>query len=1586
MRSIERRVRALPGVQAVKAEPLTGSVTVQFLEGTANEKSIIEAATLVRTEAGETPELPDEGPAPRDRHSVSVVHDGVTRRGAKLLRRVRVSVRGLDRDSRVGRRVVERLSQRAGVRAQANPLTGRVLIEFDDDLNELVDLLGDIVEVELPGTAGEDNPTHPLDPAPLNQAIVRTVGAGVGLGILAARRLATVEGPIAEGPIPAYLGGAVSLMQGIPAIKKAVRTVFGRNVGDLALTVPDIALAAVNSSPLSLLVNGTGALRLLMTVTARRQSWQKYEERLGDSPSPEAGCTVSLEAGEVTSMPALVLEGFGTATDLHGMPVHFAPGDTIEAGSKLRGSGPFVLELQDTEPVEALPPNDRHTPTFADKYQDWNPPASLVFAAVLGIATRSAGRAMEAMLCLSPRSAMAGIEAAHLNAVSRVIRGGATVVGTRPHRPIRLPGAMIIESPRIITHGSEITDIALLQPGVDATQALELAAKVSCAAHSPWGDIFRAQRFSGRGHFAHGVAHATLDEIDYVLETTPGDGLTLVLSRVTNRKKVPVSAFATRPRLAAGLSELVEVCKKNDVDLIVLAPNDSPVVAELAGREGVRVIDDFAGNLITRLQEQGQRVAYVSDGAQGVGAFEQCDLAIGITSGHSGRYAARADVLAPDLAVVASIIEAGAIGKQVIRDSVGLGVVSNIVGAALCLMGPTGIVGASRTVHLATLAAYADAAIRFRGGERTRALSDAYTDPRPEQRWGRRSVADVFAELKSSESGLTPQQVSERQELRSLDLPRLESHSAFLRAIGDQLRSPLVGLMSMGAVLTLFVGTPVEFGFVALTIAANVLFGAWQERQVEGASHALVRLTPTSALVVRAGQEQDVPAPELLPGDIILLSAGDRVPADARIVRSESLEVDESSLTGESKPVPKSRDAASEANRIVLEGSDVTVGHGIAVVVAVGRKTRLGSIALAVAQDEDSKTPLNNRLAKLLQQFLPIAGVAGLIVFGSGVLRGREVMAELVFAATLALSAVPEGLPLLAGVAEVAVARRLSGRKALLRRLAAVEALGRVDVACTDKTGTLTQGRLVLALVTTRDRTALLDTVEVPQLSPKLREVVISAALASPHPDASHAAAHQTDVAVLDGAERLGYGEEISELRVEELPFDPTRAFHVSRLGGSIVVKGAPEAVATMCIYERRENGDVYLDDIARESLLLEASQIASRGMRVLMVATGPQSSSLDDPDELTFLGFIGIRDPLKEGVPEAIERCKNAGIRTIILTGDHPETARAIAQEAGLDTESSEVLTGLVISSLSESELDERMKTVTVVARVTPLDKQRIVQSLQRMGHTVAMTGDGVNDAPALRLADVGVAMGLRGTDVARQAADMVLEDDNFATLVEALVEGRGFWQNIRRTLALLLGGILGELGFVAIASAIGMPPALNTRQILAMNLMTFGLPTLAVALQEPEHRNLAGLAREGTIALEKPLRRDVLRRAAATVCPSLGAFALALPGGLVQAQTVAFGTAIGSQLTQTLDSGLVETGLTKSVMGAVATSCGLLVASVLIPGGRTLLSLAIPSFPSLFLIVIGSCSAPLVARTFDVPGRIAAPRRALPAPVAAV
>ncbi|HEV2121699.1 MAG TPA: HAD-IC family P-type ATPase, partial [Chloroflexota bacterium] len=416
------------------------------------------------------------------------------------------------------------------------------------------------------------------------------------------------------------------------------------------------------------------------------------------------------------------------------------------------------------------------------------------------------------------------------------------------------------------------------------------------------------------------------------------------------------------------------------------------------------------------------------------------------------------------------------------------------------------------------------------------------------------------------------------------------------------------------------------------------------------------------------------------------------------------------------------------------------------------------------------------------------------------------------------------------------------------------------------------------------------------------------------------------------------------------------------------------------CTRVRRGDSEYPLDAAIQREWLTGAQRLAERGLRVLMVADGPADTPIDNPQGLAALGFLGISDPLRSAVPAAVRRCHEAGVRVIMLTGDHAATARAIASDAGLLNAAEDVLTGTEIAELRNDALDQRLEQTTVIARATPLDKLRIVESLQRRGHTVAMTGDGVNDAPALRLADVGVAMGRGGTEVARQAADVVLTDDDFSTLVETFVEGRSFWRNIRRALGLLLGGNLGELGLQVGASVLGLVAPLTSRQILAVNLITDVLPALAVALQEPEHHNLAALAREGASTFDQRLRGDIVRRAAATVVPALSSYLITLrSAGLPAARTVAFASIVMTQLAQTLDAGRAEGGLSRSVLGAVTGSAGLLVATLMITPLRDFLGLTLLTPLSWTLVGAGAVVAILLGRLLAAP-LVAAPVFAVP------
>jgi calcium-translocating P-type ATPase len=1561
--ALEQRLSTLAGVRRAHASAHTRNVLVEFDRDAADERSILSALGTqpgprrgTRSRPGDAPgtgapehgETPPHGKEPRRPSSRATSVPGraarqigrvprhVVREVGKFGRRARISVPGLDRDPRVAGRVVERLGRMPGVtRVTASQLTGRVLVEFSERQIGVEEILAQVARLDLPELPGEDAPSHPLDPVPLIQSTARVIGSGLGLGLLAVRR---ARGQPAQGSgRAAKAAGALGIVEGMPPVERPLEDLLGRNRAQIAISGLSILSLTLAANPLGLTVAGAGALRLMTTVRARRSAWERYEQRVAGAEPPNPGAQIELEAGERAPVAGSVVSGFGTAISRNGELVAVRPGARLDAGARLAG-GPVIVELEGDEAFIPQPRETPPTPTIYDRYLSSLPSVSLGYAALLGVLTRSAGRALTGLLLVNPRAALIGAESADNGAAARVLRHGVTVVGSREKRPICRPDALIVESPRALTSVLELAGAKSLRAELDERDVLRLAAGVAAAAGSPWGEVL------GRigpvdavdGTFDGSVASAEIDGERWLLGPRHQDrGTSHVLELREARRPAPVGTIELRPAKAAGLDELLETCRRREVAL-ELVEHCSPAVAELAGRVGVKVIDAEARDRIRELQSTGGVVAVLSDSAHAAQEFAECDLAIALTSGRGGRFGARADLLAADLTSVCAVIEAGVRRDAAVRDSVISSALSNVAGAAWGLGGNPRFERGAAATHVAALGAIGDAYLRLRGGARARSVTERLSDPQPE-RFGRQSIDQVLAALDTREHGLTTEQA------RARELPAEHRDGGRLAgAIADQLRSPLTGILLGAAGLSLALGAVGDVAMIAAVIVANTAVGAWQERQAGRAAEALDRLSARTANVLRDGEVQTLDADLIVPGDVILLGAGDRVPADARLIESEDLEVDEAPLTGESFPVPKTEHGGAPGNRVVLEGSDVTVGTGRAVVVAVGPQTRIGATAAAIALHETGESPLGQKLSQMFRQGLPVTVGGGLLVTGSGLLWGRPLVPQLALGASIAVAAIPEGLPLLAGVAEAAIARRLADRNALVRRLAAVEALGRVDVACTDKTGTLTEGHPALTCVAdVRGQCAAPV-----NLDQARHGILEAAALASPHPDGPTADSHPTDTAVVEGAERAGLTAMRDVDREDEEPFDPARGYHATRARGRVYVKGAVEVLAARCDRARQGSRTTRLTHAGRRELLTRAEQLAAKGLRVLMVAEGPAETSMEDPEALVALGYVGISDPLRANVPAAVARCHAAGVRVVMLTGDHPATATAIAREAGLSGSGEAVLTGDELGALDDEELDRRLEAARVIARITPLDKLRIVEALQRRGHVVAMTGDGVNDAPALRLADVGVAMGRVGTDVAREAADVVLADDDFSTLVETLVEGRGFWHNIRRALGLLLGGNLGELGMMVAASVAGRAAPLNTRQVLAVNLVTDVLPALAVAVQEPEHRNLAGLAREGTTALDAPLRRDIVRRAIAAGGPATAAYAIASRGAPpARAQAVAYTSVVCGQLAQTLDLGRGEDRVSPEVGAAVAGSLAFVVASLAFPPFQQFLGLAIPS-----------------------------------------
>ena len=624
---------------------------------------------------------------------------------------------------------------------------------------------------------------------------------------------------------------------------------------------------------------------------------------------------------------------------------------------------------------------------------------------------------------------------------------------------------------------------------------------------------------------------------------------------------------------------------------------------------------------------------------------------------------------------------------------------------------------------------------------------------------------------------------------------------------------------------------------------------------------------------------------------------------------------------------------------MLYEGTAIAVGGARAVVVAIGEHTeaRRGLFALREISPE---TGVEARLRRITEMTLPIAGLSGALLVGAGLFRHQDIHSLIDLGVSMTIAAVPEGLPLLATVAQLAASRRLSQRGALVRNPRTVEALGRPDVLCADKTGTLTEGKIRLHGLAEDGREARVENGELPSWA---RGLLAAALRSSPGVSGRGQLPHPTDRAIVDGGVRLGVTASLERpgwRRLHELPFEPARGYHaalgVTSAGLWLSVKGAPEVLLPRCS-RCTVGGDVIaLDDAERAAVLTHAERLAAEGLRVLAVAEREASEARDLDDDrigrLIFRGFVTLSDPPRATAAGAINRLQAADIDLIMITGDHPRTARRIADELGL-LAGRRVLTGPELEDMSDDMLDAVLPEIGVIARATPAHKVRIVKALQRAGRVVGMTGDGANDASAIRLADVGIALGAGSTLAARDAADLVVVDERIETIVDAIAEGRAMWSSVRDAVAILTGGNLGEIGFSVVSGMLGGGSSLNARQLLLVNLLTDVAPTMAIALRPPSAEQLRNLLAEGPEqVLGAALDRDIALRAITTAAGAGAAWitALLLPGGRRGAPTVALLALVGTQLGQTLVTGQ----RTPMVLAASLGSAALMLVLVETPG----------------------------------------------------
>lgn len=702
--------------------------------------------------------------------------------------------------------------------------------------------------------------------------------------------------------------------------------------------------------------------------------------------------------------------------------------------------------------------------------------------------------------------------------------------------------------------------------------------------------------------------------------------------------------------------------------------------------------------------------------------------------------------------------------------------------------------------------------------------------------------------------GLDSQEVSIRLSRYGQNKLKEKKKKTTLQRFFDQFKDAMILILIAAAIVSFVVvcveqnwGELFEPALILLIVILNAIMGVYQEGKAEKALDALKNMSAPHARVIRDGKESIIDASQLVPGDIIKLEAGDFVPADAKLIHSAGLKSEESALTGES--VPSEKDYLAEVKEgaplgdrqnMVYSGCSITYGTATAVVTATGMDTEMGKIAGLLDNEEDTQTPLQQKLAQLGKYLGIMALAACAVIFVVGLVSGTPVLEIFMTAVSLAVSAIPEGLPAIVTIVLSIGVQRMVRKNALIRKLPAVETLGSASVICSDKTGTLTQNRMTLtkAYADGDSDTELISSSN----SEKIRKLLMYGTLCCDgsvvfEDDEEKHLGDPTETAIIvaahkNGMEQGDLGEKYP--RLAEIPFDSDRKLMttVNRIDGKIVVivKGAFDVMAKRCI-----SGDLDAAKQMTESMSRDALRVLAIAYKEID-ALPEQITSEELENGLHFMGLVGMIDPPRPEARQAVALCRRAGIKPVMITGDHVVTASAIAKELGILLDTDKAITGAELDAMSDEELDKQVENIAVYARVSPENKIRIVKAWQRKGQVVSMTGDGVNDAPALKAADIGCAMGITGTDVAKGAADMTLTDDNFATIVDAVKEGRGIYANIKKVVGFLLGTNIGEVLTVFFAMVLWQKTPLLSMQLLWINLVTDSLPAISLGMEAVE------------------------------------------------------------------------------------------------------------------------------------------------------
>jgi magnesium-transporting ATPase (P-type) len=1363
---------------------------------------------------------------------------------------------------------------------------GPVGLPDDETVDDLIDLV-EILE-EREGGDAVAVATAPLMNA-AQQAFTILAADIAGLGVAA---LGTI---LRRTPLPTELASAATFIDHQPRLREAVERAVGQERANVLLALSNAAAQALGQGHAGLLVDAAYRAMQVAEARARQQTWEDAEPRLLSHPECAAAA-----ADDALAEPRPVPLPLG--------PVE-RHGDVVGAAALAGFAGASAL-----------------TATLR----------------------KGAGVALSTL----PKAGRLGREGFATTFGRVLARRGAVVVEPSALRRMDRLDTVVLDAEALTTGVLMLGDLLAL-PGADGTaDALdELVPRVH--------ELFDPEDAAAPRRLSADGEHWLLTGLDDIPggddpraveagEALRADGATHVLGlRRDDRLSAVVGVL---PEPASAAEALAAAARRAGLTLVLGdSEGTGPGIADRAvpGGEALRTS-------VRALQAAGSGVLVVSRDRQALAA---ADLGIGVS---------RADGVAPwgahvlvgeDLGTAALLIEGVKVARGVSSRSVNLARAGTVLGTIMATAGT-----APRGPGLAGLAVNGAAAVSLGNGawsatELGRRVVVPGVSRTP---WHVMPTSTVLARLDVTEGGLTSAEAHRRQRD---DPAAAETETSLGRAFLDELNNPLTPVLAGGAVLSAAIGAVVDAAIVVGVTAFSALIGGVQRVATDRAVAGLLERSSIRARVVRDGTSRGVGADEVVVGDIIDLGPDDVVPADCRVLESDGLEIDESSLTGESLPVPKSplpviARTVADRRSMLYEGSTVATGRGRAVVVATGSSTEVGR-STAAARAAAPVAGVDERLAGLTSVTTPLAIASAGAVVLAGAVRGLPFQQNLHSGVGLAVASVPEGLPFVVSAAQLASARRLSAEGALVRNPRTIEAVGRTDVLCFDKTGTLTEGRLALSAISDGVKLRPTD-----RLRKRQRRVLAAALRATPRPAPGERLAHLTDRAVVYGGQQFDVDPAHKRpgwWPVDSLDFDPSRGYHATlgevddrqEDGGPfrlISVKGAPEVV----IARATSWAGTPLDDEARQRLLEHTELLAGQGMRVLAVAervlTAEQhaaraaerdtddadDNTLDDADvaDLDFTGFVGFTDPVRAGSQATVRDLRDAGVQVVMITGDHPSTAEAVAEELDV-LNGGVVVTGTELDALDDDALDELIPRVRVIARGTPSHKVRAVQAFQRLGRTVAMTGDGANDAPAIRLADVGIALGRRGTPAARAAADLVITDDRLETILAALVEGRAMWASVREALGVLVGGNLGEIAFTVLGAATTGTSPLNARQLLLVNLLTDLVPSLALAVRAPEPGSAAALLAEGPDAsLGEALNREIGLRAMATAGGASLAWLAAQTtpyGSPARSRTVALTALVGTQLGQTVVAG---GGRSPLVIGAGVVSAGALFAVVQTPG----------------------------------------------------